>query len=279
MKFCADPSPLSVSAIQSALGLCSLGRDMHIHDEVLSTNTMALALVDSGANHGTIVLAEQQTAGRGRWGRSWFSPPKKNLYCSVILKEVYPKDRLSWIPLITGLAITQAIEELANLRPSLKWPNDILVGDRKLGGVLCESTPQGTRRRAIVVGFGINVNSRIEEFPEDLHLSSTTLAAETGRLYDRNHLAARILSNLEVHYERLRSQSLQEVRAPYLASCSTIGRQICIRLVNGEDIKGLALDIGRDGALRVAPSIEFPHAKKSGKEVMEIRSGEVVHVR
>lgn len=279
MEIDTNISPLSALSIQIDLGACSLGRTIHIHDEVSSTNATALALIDSDINHGTVILAEGQTAGRGRLGRPWFSPPKKNLYCSIILKEVCPQNCVSWIPLITGLAITQAVEDLTNLRPSLKWPNDILVGDRKLGGVLCESAQQRSKRWAIVVGFGLNINSRIGEFPENLQAFSTTLTTETGKFFDRNRLTARILSNLEAYYTRLQAQNIQEVRASYLDSCSTIGRHIYVHLVNGEEIKGIALDVGCDGSLQVAQSLESSYAKNLGKNIMEIRSGEVTHIR
>src|SRR5436309_814950 len=135
---------LTGQSVQQALSTKAFGRTLHLLEGTSSTNTVAMTLGQEGASHGTVVVAETQTAGRGRSGRQWYSPPGKNLYCSVVLRSMPSPDQLaiwlSWIPLIAGLAAVRAVQTTAALHPSVKWPNDILIGTRKLGGTVCEST-------------------------------------------------------------------------------------------------------------------------------------------
>ncbi len=268
---------LSADAVRALLQTRTLGWALHILEETDSTNTAALALAQQGAGHGTVLAADRQTAGRGRLGRHWFSPPGENLYCSVILRRTPPGDHrwddLSWLPLISAVAAAHAIRKVAGLHPSLKWPNDILVGERKVGGILCEGGGASSQNVYVVVGIGINVNTRRESFPEDLRSLATSLRSATDRQVNRAALLAGWLAELEARSDALLAGRLKELGLEYEALCSTLGRRVRVNLAGGQVVEGRADSLGPDGSLRVSPEAE------PAGTLVEIRVGDVVHLR
>lgn len=272
---------ITVQAVQSALSTRVLGRTLRVLYETSSTNTIAVALAQGGAPDGTVVVAESQTAGRGRLGRQWYSPPGTNLYCSIILRTAPTPDRLaqwlSWVPLISAVATTHAVQSVSALRPSVKWPNDILLGPRKLAGLLCESGGWGTPLAFVVVGIGINVNSRPETFPPDLREQATSMIAEAGRPFDRAALLAALLSELETRCATFLSGKSADVMQEYRACCSTLGRRVRINLTSGGSMEGWAKTIAPDGSLRIICEA-LPDGSSTGS-VVDIRAGDVVHLR
>lgn len=272
---------ITVQAVQAALSTKTLGRALHLLGETSSTNTIAVALAQGGAPDGTVVIAESQTAGRGRLGRQWHSPPGKNLYCSIILRAVPTPDRvaqwLSWVPLISAMATARAIQVRNALRPSVKWPNDILIGRRKVAGLLCESGGWGTPLAFVVVGIGINVNSHPETFPPNLRELATSMAAEAGRPFDRAALLATLLSELEIRCETFLLGRPTDVMQEYLARCSTLGQRVRVNLASGHSVEGWAETIAPDGSLRIIRE-GAPDGSYDGS-VVDIRAGDVVHLR
>jgi BirA family biotin operon repressor/biotin-[acetyl-CoA-carboxylase] ligase len=271
---CAAFHPLSAHAIQQALTTTALGRTLHVLDLTASTNTLAVRLAQEDAPHGTVVVAEAQSAGRGRLGRPWFSPPGKNLYCSVLLRTPVPRERLgrwlSWTPLIAALAAAHAIEADAGLSPSVKWPNDVLLGSRKVGGVLCESGDLGSAIPYVVVGLGLNVNIQADEFPDELREIATSLAAEAQRPFDRVTLLAAFLSALEVRYEAYGAGRETVIYREYVARCATLGRQVRVDRAGAAPVVGQAASVGADGSLRVIREDGSP---------LDIHAGDVIHLR
>lgn len=273
MSTLTPPARLEAEAIRHRLKTRSLGRSLHLFEELASTNTTAFTLAGSGAIHGTAVLAEAQTAGKGRLGRHWISPPRLNIYCSLILNNPNISRHVSWIPLVTGLALAEAIRCSCGIEISLKWPNDLLCVDKKIGGILCESSSYGSRVSTCVVGFGVNVNSRETDFPEELRSLVTSCNQLTGQCHDRNGLIADMFNLLESWYDCVEAERFEHVRKSYAASCATLGREVEISCVAGETIHGTAVDIGKDGALLVS-------AVQEGKpHTLEIRTGDVQHLR
>jgi BirA family transcriptional regulator, biotin operon repressor / biotin---[acetyl-CoA-carboxylase] ligase len=266
--------PLNAQNIQRALSTGAFGRTLHVLEEVASTNTRAAALAEENAPHGTVVVAESQTAGRGRLGRHWHSPPGKNLYCSVLLRTMPARERqplwLSWIPLIAALAVSRAVQVTASLKPSVKWPNDILVGNRKVGGILCESSGVGTAHATVVVGIGLNVNVRRDEFPGELREIATSLAIEAGHPCDRTALLAALLSELETRCESFLAGNHGDILKEYMLRCSTIGQRVRIELAHEEQMDGTADSIQADGSLRVI---------RDDRTAADIRTGDVIHLR
>jgi BirA family biotin operon repressor/biotin-[acetyl-CoA-carboxylase] ligase len=178
----AAPDLLLPSEIQRGLATTFVGRDIHHFESVDSTNRVALALADEGAAEGTSVVAESQTAGRGRLGRCWFSPARVNLYASVILRPSLPMAQAAQVVLVGAVAAARAIASLYDgppaTPPRIKWPNDILIGGRKVSGTLVETASQGARQ-APRLGIGINVNLAEKDLPEDIRGIATCCGAAT----------------------------------------------------------------------------------------------------
>jgi len=268
---------LTPETIRAALRTKTFGRTLHILHETPSTNTAAMALAQKGAEDGTVVVAERQTAGRGRLGRSWYSPAGENLYCSVIVRQTQSQTRLeewlSWLPLLSAVAAARAIQAVAALQARLKWPNDILINQQKLGGVLCESNGSRSQGRFVVVGIGINVNTPRNAFPDDLRDLATSLAAEAGHSCDRVALLATLLSELENCIENLSAQQSVDLKREYTKLCSTLGRQVRVSLASGESVEGQADAINPDGSLRL-----IRNGANAGT-ILDLRAGDVTHVQ
>lgn len=264
---------LDAELIQQRLTTRTLGRPLHLFAELASTNATAFTLAGSGAAHGTAILAEAQTAGRGRQGRQWISPSHLNIYCSLILKHPNFSRHVSWIPLVTGLAIAEATRRTCGIEISLKWPNDLLHLEKKIAGILCESSSQGSQVSPCIVGFGVNVNCRETDFPEELRSLTTSCHQATRQFHDRNGLIADIFNRLGNWYDCVESEQFEHIRQSYEASCVTLGREVEISCLTGQTIRGTATNIGNDGALLVSTV----HEGKS--HTLEIRSGNVQHLR
>lgn len=271
----AEAAPLSSPEIEASLQTQILGRSLRLYDTVESTNQTALGLAASGAASGTIVLAEAQVAGRGRMRRAWHSPPRANLYCSILLRPSLPPTLVStwlcWLPLVTGVGILKAIKQVTGIDALLKWPNDILIKTRKVAGILCESSGSGTSGISVVVGIGINVNMNRNEFPDELAGMATSLACEAGRRFSRNTLVATLLNDLESRIGMITSDTSQPVLQEYASLCATIGREVQVTLATGEILKGLARSLTADGALSVIQA--------GTSQPRLVYAGDVVHVR
>lgn len=277
-----QPSPpLTRDTIHSTLATTWLGRRIELFDCLPSTNREAIQLAQAEVEHGTVVIADCQTAGRGRLSRTWFSPPEANLYCSMILRTICPPKRLtewlSWLPLISALAAAEAIEQVSSVHVSVKWPNDLLISDRKVGGILCESGTGTGSDPFQIIGFGINVNSDHDDWPADLRGSATSIWQERKITVDRNRLLAQLLLELEQCLDELAAHGTSRLAWAYHQRCSTIGHRVQATLANGEVLVGLAEGIGQDGSLRVQPQ---PAQPGSGTpEVVHLRVADIIHVR
>jgi len=268
-----DPS-LSIEAIRLCLTTRIIGANLSMHDEVDSTNRLLADLAHKSAPDGTVVIAESQTAGRGRMGRHWVSPPGLNLYVSILLTRPQVTAVLTWIPLLAAVAVVRAIRDLTKLAARLRWPNDVLMvrngNGRKLAGILVEAiggSPAGAR--LVAVGIGVNVNMPLEAFPQDLRSTATSLLIETGRSVERTRLLASLLGEMEVLYDQLCDRGPDGIAAAYRESCDTIGRRVRIELMGSAHIEGTAEGIASDGALRL---------RADDGKMLEIRAGDVVHL-
>lgn len=273
------PSPLVISVIQSLLTTDSVGRQIHLHERLDSTNREAMALAQAGADHGTLVLADAQTAGKGRMGRTWFSPPGLNIYASVVIRIPMEASRmaawLSWLPLMAALGVAEATETVAAVRVALKWPNDLLIDDRKLAGILCESGTSPRSGPFQVVGIGVNVNGRREDFPEELRETGTSLREETGAVVDRNRLVAQMLTGLASRVEQFRSGGREPLALAYRRRCATIGKTVKAVLADGDECVGIAEAVEDDGALRLVQA----SATHDAPVIRQLRAADIVHLR
>ncbi len=251
--------------IQTGFSLNSLTHHLVIFDQVDSTNLQAKKLLYSNAQHGTIVIAEEQTRGRGRLRRSWHSP-KGGLYFSVILRELPPTESFPLYGLLAACVINESLKQLTDLRFSLKWPNDVLLGEKKVSGILSEFIVDGSCPLGIIVGVGINLNSRIEEFPAELQASATTILSETEQESSLEDLLVAIISRLDWWLQS--DPRLEKVVQVYKRICGTIGRLVSADF-QGHMITGTAVDVASDGSLIVEDA--------SGKRVF-IDFGDIVHL-
>jgi BirA family biotin operon repressor/biotin-[acetyl-CoA-carboxylase] ligase len=208
---------------------------------VASTQSVAFDLAERGAADRTVVLADHQTAGRGRRGRSWSDEPGSSLLVSILLRPRLPLPRLPLLSYAAAVAVAEALEAVAGLRPSLKWPNDVLVRGRKIAGILLESR-LSPAAPTVVVGIGVNLTQR--RFPPELEGHATSVALETGRAVERERALTALLGALDVWRSRLETDGFAPLRERWLTLSETIGRRVS---VDGRG--GLAVDVDLEGAL------------------------------
>lgn len=268
----ANGALFTADAIKAQLRTGRIGRQLMLLPSVGSTNQEAMALAQQGAEDGTVVVAERQTAGRGRLGRQWHSPAGDNLYCSVILRHLPDKEKLPLIPLASALAVARAIQRVTGLPAKLKWPNDVLAGGRKLGGLLCEGAGIGHADPVVVVGIGLNVNGSRDGFPEELRGIATSLAVELGHRVDRAAMLAAMLGELEQALGSLAGAGADEVVQSYIEHCATLGQRVKVSLSDRDSLEGWAESIAPDGSLLLR--LEEPGGRR-----VEVRAGDVLHLR
>jgi BirA family biotin operon repressor/biotin-[acetyl-CoA-carboxylase] ligase len=248
-RLVAVPDRLGPLELRPLLSTRDLGHALHCHDSLPSTNDLAKELAEQGAAHGEVVVAETQTAGRGRRGRSWASPPARNLYLSVVLRPELPPQRATEITLLASVALCEAVRE-AGVAAEIKWPNDVLAGGRKVGGILTEMAAEPDRVQWLVVGLGVNLNAAADDFPPELRGEATSLAAERGAAVPRALFAAALLARLEAWLDRHAAEGFAPVREAWRALSGTLGREV--RVVTGDgELRGVAEDVDEAGALLV----------------------------
>jgi BirA family biotin operon repressor/biotin-[acetyl-CoA-carboxylase] ligase len=243
------PDRLTALELRPLLNTHDLGRALEAHEELGSTSDRAKQLADEGAEHGTVVIAETQTAGRGRRGRSWASPPRRNLYFSVVLRPDLPPARAPELTLVASIAICEVLRQ-AGVEAGIKWPNDLLASGRKIAGILTELAAETERVHWVVLGVGVNVNARREDFPEELRGEATSVLLERGQAAPRALFAAACLASLEEWLDRHAEEGFGAVREAWRERTVTLGREVVVR-ADGREIAGTAEDIDASGALLV----------------------------
>ncbi len=260
-----EPCKLVMPVISDMTRASLFGRSFRYYDEIESTNAEAKTLAGQGAPEGTVVIAESQSAGRGRLGRRWTSPAGKGLLFSVLLRPEIPLSDAHLLTLVAATATADAIEQQTGLVTSIKWPNDIFVADRKVGGILLELSGEQDEIDWLVVGIGINVNTEYVELPVALRRSAISLKMASGAPVDRSELLARILLALETRY-------LETARAGFSAALSAFRARDYLRTktvsvqTREGPIVGEATGIDDRGALLV----ELPH-----RHVRRFHAGDV----
>jgi BirA family biotin operon repressor/biotin-[acetyl-CoA-carboxylase] ligase len=243
------PDKLTPLELRPLLNTHDVGQVLHWYEEIGSTNDRARELAEEGAEHGEVVIAEAQTAGRGRRGRLWASPARKNLYFSVILRPDLPPARAPELTLVASVALCDALRQ-AGVQAGIKWPNDLLASERKIAGILTELAAEADRVHWVVIGAGINVNARGEDFPEELRGEATSVLLERGEPAPRALFAAACLTALEGWIDRHAEEGFAVVREAWRERSTTLGREVTVR-TDGREIVGIAEDIDEAGALLV----------------------------
>jgi BirA family biotin operon repressor/biotin-[acetyl-CoA-carboxylase] ligase len=271
-RLASVPDRLYAEEIQPDLETRWLGQRIEYLDETESTNQVALDLGRRDAPAGTTVIAESQTAGRGRLGRSFFSPPYQNLYTSILLRPEGSIGDAATLILAAAVAVAETVAEFIDDESAveIKWPNDVLIHRRKTSGILMESSAEGTRLTFAVLGIGVNLNVDREIFPDEFRHLATSLSSELGGPVDRIAFARRLFENLEGQIDRHAKSGFEAVRPRFESFFRMSGEPVGIEELAGRRIKGRALGIAANGALEV----EISEGPRSG-QIISVMAGDV----
>lgn len=263
-RIAACPDVMTKDAVGSMLNTCWAGKPIVYFEETDSTNNQAKKLGEQGREHGTLVIAETQTSGKGRRGRSWVSPAQGNIYMTILLKPDIEPAQAPMMTLVMAHSAALAIRETTGLEAQIKWPNDVVVERKKVCGILTEMSAEIDYVNHVVIGIGINTN--MPEIPKELQAKATTLAKEKGRPVERARLAAAVINRFEKDYDiYMESKDLSNFKDSYNQMLVNAGREVSIQEA-GREYCGQALGINDSGELLV---------KKEDGSIRQIFAGEV----
>ena len=260
------PELIQPDEVASLLQTATLGRQLIYREKVDSTNNVAKKLADKGEPEGTVVVAEEQTGGRGRLERQFISPFAQGLWFSFILRPQFPPMEVSKMTLVAAVALTKTLRQLGLIHCGIKWPNDILVHHKKIVGILTELSASVEKINYLVMGIGINTTLDKKDLPKELKKTTTSFAME-GLTVDRNALLAMFLNQFETYYKRVREEGFEPVLAEWKSLSCMLGQIVEVTEAN-RSYQGKAVDLDENGNLMV----------DTGKGVEHVLAGDV-HVR
>lgn len=260
-----QPEPLDAARLTDAVGAGVFGQRIEVLRTTVSTQEDARMLAEQGAPEGTVVLAEEQSAGRGRMGKSFFSPYGKGIWMSIVLRPKQPVHLAQQLTLLTGVAIHRAILKTTGIDAGIKWPNDLLIADRKVCGILLESATEDDRVRYCIAGIGISVNLREEDFPDELKPVAVSLKMAGGKPVSRNELIMSILHEMESLYELYNEEGFQPIATLWEASSVTMNRRVNVDSA-GRFFSGTAAGLHPSGALLI---------RRDDGEMVPVFSGDI----
>ncbi|MBP6964725.1 MAG: biotin--[acetyl-CoA-carboxylase] ligase [Armatimonadetes bacterium] len=235
---------------------------IHRFDSVASTNDLAARMAGDGAPEGTVVAADEQSAGRGRLGRRWISPPDSGLYLSIVLRPQIPADSHWQLAFVCSLAVAEAVRAATGLAAQTKWPNDVLLNGRKVAGVLVERCRAADG--AVIAGIGINVNTA--DWPAEIAESATSILLESLEAASRPEIERAVLDALDARYEALKSEGFSPILDAWRGLDCTVGREVEVRAADGV-VRGVAAAVSESGSLIV---------RSGGGALTEISAGDVL---
>lgn len=243
------PDIISVQEVKSQLKSQIFGQELYFFDEIDSTNNYIKKIAENNASHGSLAIAECQTGGKGRRGRVWESPKGSGIWMSYLLRPTIPPYSASMITLVAGLAVAKVLSEVSGLDAKIKWPNDIVVNSHKVCGILTEMSADPDMINYVVVGIGINVNTK--SFPEEIAQVATSVRIETGKQYSRSEIIARICESFEEFYEKFcETSDMSLLIDEYNRHLVNVDREVRISELTGE-YTGTARGIDKEGQLLV----------------------------
>lgn len=244
---------LNREAISRGLPHGFLGKKEQIfcYEEIDSTNLEARRLILQGYGQGTVIVAKHQTAGRGRLGRHWESPAGTGIWFSVILEPKVDLQRTSQYSFVIAVAVAQGIRAATGLPAQVKWPNDILIGGKKVCGILLELVAEMRQVHQLIVGIGINANQEQRNFPEEMQMKATSLAMEQGQSVRRTEVLCAVLQAIEENYDLLEEKGFDAIRQKWMKLSCVIGREVQVVHQDKSILSGIAVGLADDGALQV----------------------------
>ncbi len=266
-----DMNYIDIFEIKKNLKGSFIGKNIYYEEKVDSTNTLARELSAKGVKNGSVVISDYQEKGRGRNGKIWTSPCGCNIYMSIILKPKFSPEVAQGMTILAAVSVADAIAEVTSLKPQIKWPNDILIGSKKVSGILTEMSTQNMIIEHIIVGIGINVNAEENDIEDGIKNIATSLLIESKKtdgftgLLNRNKLITSILNKFDKYYEMFLSTGLSSVLQYYQKYFSMIGKEIEIN-IKDKRVKGQVVGIDSKGALLL---------KTGENELERVVSGEI----
>ena len=225
-----------------------IGRRLYYYEEIGSTNDEAFRLGAAGASEGTALIAESQSAGKGRMQRVWHSPPGANIYTSIILRPAFEPPRAPQISIAAGVAVAETLNQYCPGRVWLKWPNDAQIDGKKVCGILAQMKIRASAIDFVVLGIGINVNLAYDQFPQEIRSIATSVALEAGREISRLELIIRLYENLTKWYKQLLRDGFDPVKEKWLSLSPMIGQSVSV-MFREDVVSGKAVGLAEDGAL------------------------------
>ncbi|MFS0656553.1 biotin--[acetyl-CoA-carboxylase] ligase [Bacillus sp. 179-C3.3 HS] len=247
------PDKISEDEILFGLETEEFGRHIYFQEQVSSTQLIAHDLVNEGVPHGTLVVSDHQTEGKGRLQRTWYSPNSTGIWMSFIVRPDIPLHQAPQMTLLASVAITEAIRQQTGLSASIKWPNDIMLNGKKVVGILTELKAEADQVHAVIIGPGINVNQTVDDFPDDLKDIATSLRMELGKKVDRAALIQSIMYHFEKRYDEYVTHGFEPIKQLWEDYTTTTGQHIIARTINGQ-YTGKALGINDEGVLLLETS-------------------------
>ena len=250
-RLVSSPDALHSDDLLARLGKTKvIGRDIRVFEETTSTNDVIEKLARDGVREGAVVFAESQTNGRGRLGRKWMSPTHKGLWFSILLRPELSPQETTRLTVASATALRRAIKNVTGISAEIKWPNDLLIGGKKVVGILTEMSAEVDRVRHVILGIGVDANQDAAEFSPELRKIATSLKVETGKEVCRAELATEILRELDFDYARICGGKFAQVADEWETGCLTIGKNVSVQM-GARQIRGCAEALDDDGALLV----------------------------
>lgn len=246
----ASPDRVNAANIQKYLQTETYGRTVDYHERIGSTQNLAHDAAQADAPDGTLIIAEEQTAGKGRLSRPWNSAARKGIWMSLIIRPALMPQQAPQMTLVAAVAIVRAIENVAGIEATIKWPNDIMLNGKKITGILTELQSEPDRVKAIILGIGMNVNQDEEDFPLELQEIATSLKMNSGRHIDRAQLIAEILGFIELYTKMYEKHGFGPIKLLWEGYSNITGKRIRAVMLN-ETVEGTALGISEEGLLEL----------------------------
>ncbi|MEE4254208.1 MAG: biotin--[acetyl-CoA-carboxylase] ligase [Desulfuromusa sp.] len=249
-RLLSAPDVLLAAEVENELNCQLIGKSVVSFPETDSTNVQARRLAEDGALEGTVVIADRQSAGRGRLGRCWESPLGVNLYCSVILRPEIPVHQAPQLTFLSAVAVAETLNSICHLSAEVKWPNDILVNGAKISGLLNEMSAETEKIHFVILGIGINLNMTADQFPEELNYPATSALIETGNTIDRQKFLQTFIQYLDGYYSEFIQEGFIPIRRRWEKLCNIMNLQVEVDQGSGK-IRGTVVGLDAEGALRL----------------------------